>query len=80
MAAHSLVLYGKADCHLCHEARDLLMRLQAEYPFTLDEVNITRDPALEARYFLSIPVIVVDGTLELEAPVHESEVRAALRR
>lgn len=78
MAAHRVILYGKADCHLCHEAREMLARLQAEYPFNLQEVDITRDPELEGRYRHTIPVVVIDGSLELEAPIRESEVRAAL--
>lgn len=80
MAVHRLTLYGKPDCHLCHEAREMLARLQSEYPLTLDEVDITQDEQLHRRYALTIPVIVIDGTQELEAPIRESEVRAALKR
>jgi len=78
MAARRVTLYGKPDCHLCHEAREMLLRLQREAPFTLDEVDILSDEALHRRYAFTIPVIVFDGGLELEAPIREGEVRAAL--
>jgi glutaredoxin len=80
MTVQRLILYGKADCHLCHEARDMLVRLQAEYPFNLEEVDITADPQLEGRYRHMIPVVVIDSALELDAPIRESELRAALKR
>jgi len=75
---HHLILYGKPDCHLCHEARDLLVALQREYRFTFDDVDITHDRAREDKYRYAIPVIVIDTQLELEAPIHERELRAAL--
>ncbi|MBI5878505.1 MAG: glutaredoxin family protein [Chloroflexi bacterium] len=79
MAGRRLTLYGKPDCHLCHEAKAMLARLQREVPFMLDEVDILSDEALHRRYAFTIPVIVIDGQLEIEAPIRESEVRAALR-
>jgi len=76
----SVTLYGKPDCHLCHAARDLLLGLQREYVFLLDEVDISQDSALEERYRYAIPVIVIDFDIELSAPIHERELRAALWR
>lgn len=46
---------------------------------TLEEVDITTDPALMARYGIRIPVMLVDGSQELAAPIREAEVRRALR-
>jgi glutaredoxin len=77
---HQLTLYGKADCHLCHEARDLLLALQREYEFSLRQVDISTDRALEARYRHRVPVIVVDSEIELAAPIYERELRAVLSR
>ena len=76
---HTLILYGKPDCHLCHEARDLLVQLQREYTFTFDEINILTDSALEEKYRYDIPVIVIDAQLELTAPIMERELRAVLQ-
>ena len=74
-----ITLYSKPDCHLCHEVRDMLLRLHAQYPLTLREVDIRTDPLLWDRYRYAIPVLVFESGLELEAPIRESEVRAVLR-
>ena len=76
----SVTLYGKPDCDLCHEARELLLRLRPEYDFLLAEVDIRQDSVLEEQYRYAIPVIVIDSDIELSAPIHEREVRAALLR
>lgn len=55
--ARGLRLYGRPGCHLCDEARVVLKRVGE--PF--DEVDITADDELHARYLERIPVIVLDG-------------------
>jgi glutaredoxin len=75
---HNVILYGKPDCHLCHEAEALLVRLGREYPLSLQKVNILEDELLETKYRYAIPVIVLNGHLELQAPILENELRAAL--
>jgi glutaredoxin len=75
---HTLVLYGKPGCHLCDDARTLLDRLMRRYTFTLQDIDITTDPALFRMYDILIPVIVVDGKHRLEAPISEQDVRRLL--
>lgn len=76
---HHVTLYGKPGCHLCEDARALLDRLGADRRFQLEEVDITTDPELFRRYDIRIPVILIDGAVELEAPIRESALRQALR-
>ena len=57
----TVTLYGKPGCHLCDEARAELERVGADHPFELDQVDITLDPALNARYAERIPVLELDG-------------------
>ena len=57
----TVTLYGRPGCHLCDDARTTLLRLRARVAFELDEVDITRDDALHARYLERIPVIALDG-------------------
>ena len=57
----AVTLYGRPGCHLCDEARDALERVRRRHPFDLDEVDITRDDALHARYLERIPVVALDG-------------------
>jgi glutaredoxin len=55
-----VVLYGKPGCHLCDEARAVVMRATAGRNVELEEVDITLDPVLERRYGERIPVLAVD--------------------
>ena len=56
-----VILYGARGCHLCERARLTLTSLREELAFTLDEVDITGDPDLEARYREWLPVVEIDG-------------------
>ena len=56
-----VTLYGRPGCHLCDEARESLQRVQTRAPFALQEVDITTDDVLHARYLERIPVISLDG-------------------
>jgi glutaredoxin len=75
---HDVVLYGKPGCHLCEDVRELLGRLEGRYAFTLDEIDIRSDPALFRRYDIRIPVLVIDGQRELDAPIKEQQLRKLL--
>ena len=69
-------LVGGQGCHLCESARSVIEELQSELPFDLEEVDITGDPELEARYRERIPVVYVDGEVAFTYFVQ----RGALRR
>jgi glutaredoxin len=62
-----LILYGRADCGLCDDARDLLRALLDERRANglptpaLRDVDIESDPALERALFASIPVVELGG-------------------
>ena len=73
-----LTLYGKPGCHLCEEAHAVVLDVQARQPFELEEVDITRDPALEALYRERIPVVKIDGKEVLELVIEATELEKAL--
>ena len=73
-----LTLYGKPGCHLCEEAREVVESVRARQPFELEEVDITRDPALEAVYRERIPVIAIDGEEVLELVIESTELERCL--
>jgi glutaredoxin len=60
-APRRITLYHAAGCHLCERAQGQLARLRAELGFELEEVDITGDPELEARYREWLPVVEIDG-------------------
>jgi glutaredoxin len=73
-----VTLYGKPGCHLCEEARAVVLAVRAERPFELEELDITRDPVLERRYRERIPVIAIDGQEALELVIERSELEQCL--
>jgi hypothetical protein len=73
-----VVLYGKAGCHLCEEARAEIDAVRARRPFDLREVDVSLDPVLHARYGERIPVVVVAGTEAFEYHVDGDELARLL--
>ena len=73
-----LTLYGKPGCHLCEEARAVVLAVRERHPFELEEVDITRDPALETQYRERIPVIAIDGQEALELVIERTELERCL--
>ena len=74
----TVTLYGRPGCHLCDDARTALLKLRARVAFDLDEVDITRDDALHARYLERIPVIALDGEELFDYFVDEETLAARL--
>lgn len=56
-----LTLFSKPGCHLCEDLRRLLDELQPAYGFVVDEVDISADADLFARYRYDIPVLMREG-------------------
>jgi glutaredoxin len=73
-----VTLYGKPGCHLCEEAQAAVAAVREKRPFELDEVDITRDPALEALYRERIPVVAIDGREVLELVIDATELEQCL--
>jgi glutaredoxin len=75
-----VTLYGRPGCHLCDDARELLLRLRGEHRFELEERDIEADDALLRAYLERIPVVAIDGVEAFELFVDEAELRRALAR
>jgi glutaredoxin len=74
-----VTLYHAAGCHLCESAQRVLAGVRAEQPFELEEVDISGDPELEARYRERIPVVAVDGEEAFTYFVHPDGLRRRLQ-
>jgi hypothetical protein len=71
---NQVVLYGRAGCCLCDDARQLLLKIRDEHPFTLRERDIESDDALMRAYLERIPVVTIDGVEAFELFVDEHEL------
>lgn len=67
-----MVLYERADCHLCHQVHAMLDRAGIQWR----SVDIDGDRALEDKYGLRIPVLLsLDTGHELFYPFDEQKLR-----
>jgi glutaredoxin len=73
-----VTLYSKPGCHLCDDARAVVQRVCGELGVDWQEVDITGDPELNARYWEQIPVTIVDGRQHDFWRVDPRRLRAAL--
>jgi len=73
-----VVLYGKPGCCLCDVAESRLRAMAERVPLRIDKVDILSDPALEARFGLTIPAVEVDGVVVSEGRFDENAVARAV--
>ena len=79
-APRRVVLYSRPGCHLCDDAREVLLQVRATVRFELHEVDIETSDTLLGEYGLRIPVVVIDDEEAFEYTVDPHEMEAALRR
>jgi glutaredoxin len=75
-----LTLYGRADCHLCHDMRAAVDAVARELPVAVEEVDVDTDPALAAAYGAEVPVLCVNGRKAFKYRVDVPTLRARLAR
>ena len=74
-----VTLYGRPECHLCDEAREILVRLlQDAEDMELVERNIEDDDRLHRQYLERIPVVELDGRIVSELVPDVQRLRATL--
>jgi len=56
-----VLMYSRARCHLCDEARAAIMSVRDRVAFDFEEVDIDSSDELVAQYGIRIPVILIDG-------------------
>lgn len=79
-----VILYTRAGCHLCHDARQVLLEVCAEegVGWTEIDIDVAGDPRVDAalRERLSdlVPVVEIDGVQVGYWRIKEANVRMAL--
>ena len=74
-----LTMYSRPGCHLCDEMKAVVDRVAAREPLTVQVVDISGDPELEARYGTEIPVLLVDGRKAAKYRIGEEELLRILK-
>lgn len=73
-----VVLIGRSGCHLCDDARAVVVAVTEPLGIAWRELSIEDDPALADRYAEEIPVVLVDGRQHDFWRVDPDRLRAAL--
>lgn len=78
VAPPRVLLLGRAGCHLCDDAREVIERVTADLGIAWAERDVDDDPALVERYGEQVPVTFVDGRQHDFFRVDEQRLRSAL--
>jgi hypothetical protein len=73
-------LLARSGCHLCDEARAVVLRVLVDVGERLLERDVDADPELTRRFGEQVPVVFVDGVQLDFWRVSENRLRAALAR
>lgn len=74
----AVVLYTRAGCHLCDDAKHLLEKYSAPYGLAITEIDIDHEPTLKAQFDLCVPVVEINGKVRFRGTVNEVLLRRQL--
>jgi glutaredoxin len=73
-----VTLVGRAGCHLCDDAREVVRRVTGQLGVGWTEVSVDDDGTLLRRYGEEVPVVLVDGVRHAYWRVDAERLREAL--
>lgn len=79
MTKAHVIIYSRPGCHLCDEAKAVMLNAGCSDRFTLEEVNIDSDRELLNKYKYDIPVVVIDGVEAFKHRVDPAEFRMRVK-
>ena len=74
----AVVIYSRPGCHLCDVMKDVVQKVSASIPLSIEEIDISQDPELERLYGLEIPVLFVGGKKVAKYRIGETELSRLL--
>jgi len=76
-----LTLYSRPGCHLCDDMKAIVERVArtATPSPSIEVIDISSDAALESRYGLEIPVLLINGKKAAKYRVTEEGLRRMLK-
>jgi glutaredoxin len=77
----ALTIYTRPGCHLCQEMKVIVDRVvrDTHEQARIEEIDITNDADLEARYATEIPVLLVNGKKAAKYRISETELTRILK-
>ena len=72
----TLTIYSRPGCHLCDDMKEVVHRVvHGRDRILLEEIDISGDPALNERYGLEIPVLLIDGKKAAKYRITDERLR-----
>jgi len=77
----AVTIYSRPGCHLCEEMKGVVERTaeRTGIDVRIEEIDVSRDAELEARYGTEIPVLIIDGKKAAKYRIPEFELARILR-
>lgn len=72
------LIYTRANCPLCDEARNLLDQYRQRFGFRLESMNVDDSPELKREYGDWVPVVSINGHVRFRGRVNEVLLRRIL--
>ncbi len=73
-------LYTRPGCHLCEEAKQILLAAAQRHQFELVERNVEENRDWEACFGQEIPVVLIDGRKAFKYRISLARLDRYLRR
>ena len=68
----------RENCHLCHEAKEVLDRVIPDHDVQFEIVDVDSSPELASRYGHELPVLLLNGSKAAKLRVDEGRLRRRL--
>lgn len=75
---NTVELYTTENCGLCREAKQILLKLQKEFPFRIEEQLLNEEHPKYKELVLSVPVIILNQKEQLSGRIEEQALRTAM--
>jgi len=74
-----LTLYTRSGCHLCDDAIKTLDEHGRQYRFSLQLVDIDRDPALAKQFGECVPVLAIGAKVRFRGRINPALLKRLLQ-
>ena len=73
-------IYSKPGCHLCDEAKEVLIKAKKKFDMEIKEINIEEDHELFQKYRYDIPVIWINGRKTYKYRIDPADLHRRLEK
>ena len=80
MSKPHVIIYSRPGCHLCDEAKAVILNTGCNDQFVLEEINIESDEKLLRKYKYDIPVVSINAVETFIHRVDPKEFETQIKR